>query len=76
MNDCDEKEGPLHWAAGYSEEKSVSESRIRTLEEIERAYIEMVITTCRGNIAYAAELLEVSPSTIYRKLSRWRGRAP
>ncbi|GAA3531579.1 sigma-54 dependent transcriptional regulator [Zobellella aerophila] len=37
----------------------------------ERRAIEAAIAHCKGNIARAAALLEVSPSTIYRKLQTW-----
>lgn len=46
-------------------------SEIRPLAEVERAYIETVISLCDGNIPKAAGFLEVSPSTLYRKRSRW-----
>ena len=64
--------GPLHWAAGYSEENSESQTSIRSLAEVERTYIEKVLSLCHGNIPKAAKLLKISPSTIYRKQSRWR----
>lgn len=66
---------PIHWAAGYDQGTVGQEGTIRSLAEIERAYIEMVIEYCRGNVPHAAKLLQISPSTIYRKQSRWyRGR--
>lgn len=37
----------------------------------ERQAIEKAIAHCQGNIPKAAELLEVSPSTIYRKKQSW-----
>ncbi len=40
---------------------------IRPLAEVERQAIEQAITLCNDNIPKAAALLEVSPSTIYRK---------
>ena len=64
---------PLHWAAGYKEKRSpLAIPDICSLAEMERVYIEMVITPCHGNIPKAAELLEVSPSTLYRKQIRWQ----
>lgn len=44
---------------------------IRPLAEIEREAIEQAIAVCDGNIPKAAALLEVSPSTIYRKKQTW-----
>lgn len=38
---------------------------------VEKQAIEQAIDLCEGNIPKAAALLEVSPSTIYRKLQRW-----
>ena len=44
---------------------------IRPLAVVEREAIEAAVQAAGGNIPRAAALLEVSPSTIYRKLSRW-----
>ena len=44
---------------------------VRPLAMIEREVIEQAITLCEGNIPRAASLLEVSPSTIYRKKQAW-----
>ena len=44
---------------------------IEPLAKIEREAIERAIDTCNGNIPKAAALLEVSPSTIYRKKQGW-----
>ncbi len=44
---------------------------IRPLADIERETIERAIQLCAGNIPRAAELLAISPSTIYRKRQRW-----
>ena len=38
---------------------------------LERKAIERAISHCQGNVSRAAALLEVSPSTIYRKLQSW-----
>jgi two-component system, repressor protein LuxO len=43
----------------------------RPLWLIEKEAIESAIELCDGNIPRAAALLEVSPSTIYRKLQAW-----
>ena len=44
---------------------------VRPLREIEKDAIEGAVTLCEGNIHRAAALLEVSPSTIYRKRLNW-----
>lgn len=46
---------------------------IRPLALVEREVIEQAIALCDGNIPKAAGLLEVSPSTIYRKKQAWEG---
>lgn len=38
---------------------------------VEKEVIEQVIASCDGNIPKAAALLEISPSTIYRKKQSW-----
>jgi two-component system repressor protein LuxO len=43
-----------------------------SLREVERRAIEHAVALCDGNIPRAAALLEVSPSTIYRKRQAWR----
>lgn len=45
---------------------------IRPLHVIEQEAIERAIELCDGNIPRAAALLEVSPSTIYRKRQAWQ----
>jgi two-component system repressor protein LuxO len=46
-----------------------------SLAEIEREFIEATIDQCDGSIPRAARMLEVSPSTLYRKLETWSGLA-
>ena len=48
---------------------------IRPLWEIEKQVIEETINQCDGNIPKAAALLEISPSTIYRKRQQWESAA-
>jgi len=45
---------------------------IKPLEEEERGIIERAISHCGGNIPRAAALLQVAPSTLYRKKSLWK----
>lgn len=47
-------------------------SHIRSLAEVERAAIEHAIAVCDENVVKAASLLEVSPSTLYRKVQQWQ----
>ncbi len=44
---------------------------IKPLAQVEREAIEAAIAYCDGNIPRAAALLEVSPSTLYRKKQAW-----
>lgn len=44
-----------------------------TLDQVERLAVKQAIAQSGGNIVQAARALEVSPSTIYRKLERWAG---
>lgn len=50
-----------------------ADKKIVPLWEIEKQVIEQAIYRCDGNIAQAAALLEISPSTIYRKKAGWDG---
>lgn len=45
---------------------------VRPLAMIEREAIEQAIALCQGNIAQAATLLKINPSTIYRKKQAWQ----
>ncbi len=42
-----------------------------TLADVEREFIEATIVECKGSIPRAARLLDVSPSTLYRKREAW-----
>jgi len=46
--------------------------RVEPLWLTEKGAIEAAIEACDGNINQAAGLLEVAPSTIYRKLQNWK----
>jgi DNA-binding NtrC family response regulator len=43
----------------------------RSLSDVEREFIEATIRHCDGSVPRAARMLELSPSTIYRKLESW-----
>lgn len=47
-------------------------SDIRPLWQVEMETIEAAIELCQGNVTQAAKLLEISPSTIYRKKPNWK----
>ncbi len=44
-----------------------------SLADVERELIEVTIEHCAGSVPRAARMLEVSPSTLYRKLESWSG---
>jgi DNA-binding NtrC family response regulator len=44
---------------------------VRPLWQIEKQAIEEALATCGGNVPRAAALLEVNPSTIYRRKAEW-----
>ena len=44
---------------------------IEPLHVIERRHIEKALAACDGRVLYAAELLEMGRSTIYRKMAEW-----
>ncbi|WP_407690280.1 sigma-54 interaction domain-containing protein [Salinivibrio siamensis] len=50
----------------------VMKADIEPLWKTEKRAIEVAIDVCNGNIPQAAGLLEVSPSTLYRKLQAWQ----
>lgn len=47
-------------------------TNVRSLAAVERAAIEHAITLCEDNVVKAASMLEVSPSTLYRKIQQWQ----
>jgi len=63
--------GKLSFTSSFSNEKELLGPSIRPLWVIEKEAIEQAIASCNGNIPKAAALLEVSPSTVYRKLQQW-----
>jgi two-component system repressor protein LuxO len=46
-------------------------SDIEPLWIVEKRYIEKAIAACNDNVPKAAALLDISPSTIYRKMKTW-----
>ena len=51
--------------------ESTDNKKILPLAEIEKQSILSAISQCDGNIIQASKLLEINPSTIYRKMSKW-----
>lgn len=51
--------------------KETPDPGIRPLSEIEREAIQRTIAYCNGNVLKAAVLLQISPSTLYRKKQAW-----
>ena len=49
-----------------------SQQPIQPLWLAEKSYIENAIEKCNGNIPKAAAILEVSASTLYRKIQNWK----
>jgi two-component system repressor protein LuxO len=49
---------------------------VRPLAAVEREAIEAALALAGNNVARAAAMLEISPSTIYRKVARWDGAVP
>jgi two-component system, repressor protein LuxO len=62
--------GSLNGAAGS--DLSINSLVGRPLAEIERLVIEKTIRDSAGSVTKASRILDVSPSTIYRKLEAWR----
>lgn len=63
-------------SGGMGESASVEETPpaprpIRPLWQVEKETIEEAVAACDGNIPRAAQLLGISPSTIYRKRMAW-----
>lgn len=52
--------------------KESFDGTILPLAEVERRAITQTIEMCDGNIVKAANELEVSPSTLYRKIQQWQ----
>jgi two-component system, repressor protein LuxO len=46
-------------------------AEVRPLWQIEKEAIEQALAVCGGNVPRAAALLEVNPSTIYRRKAEW-----
>ncbi|MCJ8314761.1 MAG: sigma-54-dependent Fis family transcriptional regulator [Saccharospirillaceae bacterium] len=49
----------------------INHNHLKPLWQMEQDYIEETINQCEGNVTKAASILEISPSTIYRKQQSW-----
>lgn len=67
--------GPIPKAANDTRSLAMSPSiplvRLQPLHELEREAIEAALVACDDNVPRAAAMLEISPSTIYRKMQSW-----
>lgn len=66
-----ESQKPSMAATPPSNEPTQS-AEIQPLWQVEKQAIENAINRCDGNIPKAAVMLEINPSTIYRKLQSWK----
>lgn len=69
----------LRESGGRQKAASVEKGRgdgVSPLWQVERDAIENAIALCEGNIPKAAAMLEISPSTIYRKKMLWEKHPP
>lgn len=66
------RDAPILLATPAREDTTLDAAAIRPLWVVEKETIERAIDLCEGNIPKAAALLEISPSTIYRKRLGWQ----
>ena len=59
-------------STGDSDESKIDVRIDQPFDVIERTIIEAAIAQCNGSIPRAAEILKLSPSTIYRKKENWK----
>ena len=67
---------PIPVALATESSRAKPQQTIQTIKPlwlVEKETIEQAIDICEGNIPKAAALLQVSPSTIYRKRQSWQG---
>ena len=60
-------------ASSMAQSRFEEDDLIRPLADVERETIERAIKICKGNIQMAARMLQINPSTIYRKRGAWGG---
>ena len=57
--------------SGLTENNQATEDTILPLAKVEENAIRRAVDFCDGNVVRAAGLLQVSPSTLYRKMQNW-----
>jgi DNA-binding NtrC family response regulator len=57
--------------ASAPRDRAASAGAVKPLWLVEKEAIEQAIARCNGNIPRAAALLEINPSTIYRRKAEW-----
>jgi DNA-binding NtrC family response regulator len=63
---------PADWSADLSREEQSFFSRTPTLEEVEKRYVQYVLSRTQGNIARAAKILDIDRRSLYRMLERFK----
>ncbi|MDJ0932240.1 helix-turn-helix domain-containing protein [Breoghania sp.] len=58
-------------STGVGDDETLRIAVGETLAEMERRFIEATIESCDGSLPRAARMLEVNPSTLYRKRESW-----
>ena len=71
LNEVQAKVEPRQPAAVEVSSPDTSQAEIRPLWQVEKETILHAIEKADGNVPRAAAMLEVSPSTVYRKLQSW-----
>jgi len=66
---------PIEPHEGFEDDALGNSQSVTPLHEVERLTIENAVNACDGNVVKAAALLEVSPSTLYRKIQSWKEQA-
>jgi hypothetical protein len=62
-------------AEGDLSDLSFDLQELLSIEELERAYVMFVLDSCSDNKVQAANVLQIDPSTLHRKLRRWDRRS-
>ncbi len=77
-NLADKQSSSVASAVSVSQPQSSNQNlpdNIKPLWQVEKEAIEHAIELCNGGIPKAAALLDVSPSTIYRKIQAWEAKS-
>ncbi len=63
---------PLRFLLDKAHATITKKSAIKPLEDVIRETVEAAVDSCDGSIPRAAAALDVSPSTLYRRIEAWR----